>query len=155
MIKRNITFETFDDEPKTITESYSFHISKREFVKLDAKYDLTNILKGYGDEGNAEKVFNLMEDLILSSIGVKSEDGKHFEKTPSYRQKFASSAAYNALFEEVTLTETGGVDFLMQVMPRDIVESVNKEKLISGAQDVASGEKPILDVVSNLTSSQE
>lgn len=155
MIKRNITYETFDDEPKTITETFSFHISKREFVKLDAKYDLTGILKGYGDEGNSEKVFNLMEDLILSSYGVKSEDGKHFEKTPQRRDKFAASAAYNTLFEEVTLTEQGGVEFLMQVMPRDVVEGVNKDQLISDAASIASGEKPVLDVVSELTSTQE
>jgi len=155
MIKKNITYETFDDDPKTITETYAFHISKREFVKLDAKYDLTSAFKQYGEPGNSEKIFNLMEDLILSSYGVKSEDGKHFEKTPERRAKFASSAAYNALFEEVTLTESGGIDFLMQIMPRDIVENVSKEQITAEAQKVASGEKPILDVVTEMSSTQE
>jgi hypothetical protein len=44
---------------------------------------------------------DLFEDVLSSSYGVKSEDGRRFVKDPVVVGQFLDSAAYSALFMEL------------------------------------------------------
>ena len=47
------------------------------------------------------KMIAFIEDLVLSSFGKKSEDGKNFLKSEEIRKEFEYSQAYAELFEEL------------------------------------------------------
>jgi hypothetical protein len=63
------------------------------------------------------------KNIILTSYGVRSEDGRFFKKTQQLRDEFASSEAYSALFMELVTGNTEGmIEFVTGIMPAGIFE---------------------------------
>lgn len=99
MLKKKITYTDYNGKEQT--DSFYFNMTEREVVLLLAKLgtdDIKAYTKELVDSGDANKMFAFVDDIILSSVGKKSEDGKRFIKPKSYREEFEESEAYNALF---------------------------------------------------------
>lgn len=99
MIKKTLTYYDFNDQE--VTEELYFHLSSIELTRMIAKYD--GDLEGYINKivaaGDLMAMVNILEDLLLSSYGVKSEDGRRFIKGPEVVSSFEWSQAYAELFE--------------------------------------------------------
>ena len=99
MIKKTLTYYDFNDQE--VTEELYFHLSSIELTRMIAKYD--GDLEGYINKivaaGDLMAMVNILEDLLLSSYGVKSEDGRRFIKGPEVVNSFEWSQAYAELFE--------------------------------------------------------
>lgn len=123
MLKKAIKYKDFEDVERE--ETFYFNISKPELVKLQVEKKegfgewISNIVKAE----NMQVLMEQFERIIMLAYGEKSEDGKHFIKSDELSQKFKSSAAYVALFEEMITSETAAADFLTGVLPKDLVES--------------------------------
>ncbi len=101
MLKKNIEYVDFNGVERE--EDFYFHLSTPELVKLEAKYggDVVKHIVEVVDSQDFNGVVNLLEDLILSSIGEKTLDGKSFTKTPEIRRRFEQSQAYAELFQDM------------------------------------------------------
>lgn len=123
MLKKAIKYKDFEDVERE--ETFYFNISKPELVKLQVEKKegfgewISNIVKAE----NMQVLMEQFERIIMLAYGEKSEDGKHFIKSDELSQKFKSSAAYVALFEEMITSDTAAADFLTGVLPKDLVES--------------------------------
>lgn len=123
MLKRAIKYKDFEDVDRE--EIFYFNISKPELVKLQVEKKegfgewINNIVKAE----NLQVLMEQFERIIMMAYGEKSEDGKHFMKSEELSQRFKSSAAYVALFEEMITDEKAAADFLLAVLPKDLVES--------------------------------
>lgn len=121
MIRRDITYNDF--EGNTHTEAFYFHLSKVELTKLALDYPegVEKVLSRATASGDNRELFGLIERFILSSYGVRSEDGKGFTKTEELTKKFNDSFAYEQLYDELTSNDKEGSAFILGIMPKGLV----------------------------------
>lgn len=101
MLKKTIKYVDFNGVERK--EDFYFHLSTPELTRLEAKYNgdvFKHAMETVQNEDFMEMV-NVLEDLILSSVGEKSTDGKKFMKNEEIRSNFEHSPAYAVMFEEI------------------------------------------------------
>lgn len=126
MITKSITYKNLFDG-QMHTKTFYFHLSVPEMAKLQV-----SVKGGYGEyldklikENDQKNLFEQFENLILTSYGVKTEDGE-WNKSPELRQKFYDSPAYAALFTEMITNETAAADFINGVIPKSEIDKITR-----------------------------
>ena len=101
MLKKTISYINFDGEERT--EDFFFHLSTPEITRMQIKFkgDIGDYAKKLQQTGDQDGMIKFVEELMLSSYGEKTADGRSFIKTPDVRTKFEYSQAYAELFEEL------------------------------------------------------
>lgn len=102
MLKKTINF--LDLEGNKVKEDIYLHLTPRELTKIQSKYgmdDLQTIIEKALKEKNGALIFDLIDTILVTSYGVKSDDNKSFIKTKEQTELFECSLAYAELFEEV------------------------------------------------------
>jgi hypothetical protein len=126
VLKKTITYEDFTGE--TVSEDFFFHLSKAELIEIEMSYEggLSEALKRIIAAEDAKSIIAEFKNIIMTSYGKKSPDGKRFIKNDQIREEFASSEAYSTLFMEL-VTDTGAaVNFINGVIPAGMAEEVAK-----------------------------
>lgn len=129
MYKTSVTFENFEGEK--VTKDLYFNLTKAEITKLQLSYKqgfdkyVDEIIHPIDGEPDPQKIMDLFEMLILTSYGVRTEDG--FIKTPEKAQAFATTEAYSELFMRLLTDEKAQSDFFMGIMPRDLAAQAQAE----------------------------
>lgn len=121
MLKRNITYTNFNDEQ--VTKTFYFHLSQPEMVEVEARTE-GGFIESLKRMIAAEDTAGLITEFkwfILTSYGIKEEDGEHFEKSEELSNRFSKSAAYIALFTELASDETAAAEFIKGVFPKGMV----------------------------------
>ncbi len=119
---RKITYTDYNGNQRT--EDFYFNINKSEVTKMELGVDggYGNMLKRIIETKDGPMIMETFNKLILQSYGVKSLDGKRFEKSPELAAAFEQSEAYNVLFMELVTDAKKGADFVNAVLPNDLVE---------------------------------
>jgi hypothetical protein len=127
VLKRPITYEDFNGD--TVTETFYFNLTKTELLNWQASVEggMGAVLQRIIDTNDAHEIIKNMQDIILRAYGKKSDDGKRFIKSPEIREEFEQSAAYDALFMELSQSDDAAVTFLVGVMPKGFSEEAQKE----------------------------
>lgn len=105
MIKKTIKYE--DLEGNDVTEDFYFHLNKLEMAELDMKYGgLLELGKKLSETDDALKVYNIFKDIMLTSYGKRSDDGKRFFKVDpvtgaAYRYDLEGSDALGEMILEM------------------------------------------------------
>ena len=101
MIKKTVTYEDFDGNQRT--EDLYFNLTKFEATEfaLDLPDEITSEVEKEGaDAANMESVSRIVQKLggkgiidfirklVLKSYGIKSEDGRRFEKSEKISTEF-------------------------------------------------------------------
>lgn len=129
MIKKTITYTDFNGTERT--ESFYFNLTKAELTLMDFSQagGLVTKIEGILEAKDDAEILRIFKDLISSSYGVKSEDGKRFVKNESLLEDFKSTEAYSQIFMELMQDEGAAVAFINGVLP-----NVNpKDHLPTGA----------------------
>lgn len=105
MLKKTIKYVDFNEQE--VSEDFYFNLTTPEVTKIVAKIgdDIDKHAEKLAESGDYEAIIDFVEMLILTSYGVKSEDGKRFVKSKEARENFEYSAAYAELFEQL-MTDT-------------------------------------------------
>ena len=131
MYCKKIKYTNFNGE--TVEDEEYFHINKTDLSKLQIKgfenMPYKDALQKVIKEKDMFRILVMYADLILSAYGKKSEDGSTFVKNDEIRTKFEQSAAFEALLDEITQNEDAAKEFINNILPKDIVEEVNKQNL--------------------------
>lgn len=117
MIKKTITYTDYNDE--VCTEDFYFNINRTELIELQLRYPngFDNELKEILRKKDNAAMFAMMKDLILSSYGMKSSDGKGFFKRPDLKESFMYHPAFDQLIEDLSSDEDAMTNFVMAVVP--------------------------------------
>ena len=134
MLKRTITYEDFNGE--SASEIFYFNFTKTELLRLEVSYDggMFGFLQRIVESESQKELFAEFEKIILLAYGTKSDDGKQFIKNDQLREEFSQTAAYDALFQELTTDEGAAATFIEGVMPKDMREEIAKEIANPSAQ---------------------
>ncbi|MDU4888138.1 MAG: hypothetical protein E6X42_06200 [Streptococcus parasanguinis] len=101
MLKQKVKYEDFDGNIQD--ETLYFNLSRMELVALQGRYgkeDMAKYIEKLIEDKNLEKMYELLNDIVLTAYGVRSEDGKRFIKNEQIREEFVQSLAYEALIED-------------------------------------------------------
>lgn len=104
MLKKVINYVDFNGQPQS--ETHYFHMNRMEAVKFQAKYggDLEAYARSLSQSSTKEN-FEFIEDLVLTAYGERTPDGRGFNKSKEVVDRFRSSLAYDALFEELVTVD--------------------------------------------------
>lgn len=123
MLKKSITYETFDGEKRT--KDFYFNISKSEIgsAEMSAEGGLEKLFRDLISERDQKKQAQLFENIILMAYGEVSKDGDYFVKVDEnghrLSDKFKQSAAYDALFIELAQNTNEFVKFVIGIIPKE------------------------------------
>lgn len=111
MFKHTITYDDFNGNERK--EDFYFHLSTPEVVRLEAKFgaSIEDYTKTIAEQQDLGQMLNFLEDIVLTSYGRKTTDGKSFIKNKELRTEFEYSQAYAELFEEILLNKDLAVKF--------------------------------------------
>lgn len=125
MFKKKITYTDYNGQERT--EDFYFNISKSELIMLESSTPggYTAMLQRIIDSKDNISLMKVFTDLIKTSYGVKSEDGKHFVKNDQVVEDFINSAAFDQMFVEFFTSETAASEFANGIIPKDV--SVNRQ----------------------------
>lgn len=135
MLKRAIKYVDFDDNEQE--DIFYFNLSKSELMELEAGEDgvsFSGRLNRIIESKDVAVIIDEVKALILLAYGVKSLDGKSFIKNDELRQEFFQSAAFDALFIELSQDAEAAVVFLSGVMPKDMAKEYEK-----ATKDISDG----------------
>ena len=136
MFKKTIEFKDYDGTDKT--KDCWFHLKKTEILELamDLPEDLTEDI--VDEQGNAieedighkiyealgkKGVMKFIKDLILKSYGIRSRDGKTFEKSDEITYKFSQTLAFEKLYFDMITKDDVFVEFVNAVIPATFDEN--------------------------------
>jgi hypothetical protein len=133
MIRKTLSYRDFNDEPHT--EDFYFHLSKPELIDLEVSQagGLSTFLPKMIAAQDMGVVVDLFKKIVRMSLGIRSEDGKKFDKRSqearAYVNEFMDSPAYEALFDDLTSNDTAAAEFIVGLVPAGLIS----------AEDVAAG----------------
>lgn len=120
MLKKTITYETFDG--KEMTEDFYFNLTKTEIMEMEMSESggLSETLKKIVAEDDKAKIIAMFKDIILKAYGEKSPDGKRFIKSEEQSKAFSQTGAYDELFMSLTTDAEAASAFINGLLPKDL-----------------------------------
>lgn len=118
MLKKTITYTDFNDEE--VSEDFFFHLSKAELVELEMSHEggLSESLQKIVDAEDGKAIVAEFKNIILTSYGQKSPDGRRFVKNTALREEFESTEAYSTLFMELVTDADAAAEFMNGIVPQ-------------------------------------
>lgn len=127
MLKRTINYEDFNGEKKSVVRH--FHLSEPELIEMEVevKGGFAEHLKSIAESDDKNALIKEFKRIILMAYGEKSVDGESFVKSQELCDRFAQTAAYNALFMELATDDNAAAEFIVALMPKNMQGRLNKE----------------------------
>ena len=127
MIKETITYVDYNNVERT--EDFFFNLSKAELMEMEMSTSggLVEMVNRIVAAQDAPAIIKVFKELILKAYGVKSPDGKRFEKSDKLRTEFEQTEAYSQLFMKLATDADAASKFVNGIIPSDAA-SIKTEK---------------------------
>lgn len=124
MYEKNIKFVDFFGNEKT--EKRYFNLSESEIIEaqFDQQGNFAQLIQGIANTKDQKALGELFKEIILKSYGEPSPDGIYFNKSKEIRDRFESSALYNALYMELLFDADAASEFINKVIPVDKIQKL-------------------------------
>ena len=141
MLKKTITFEDFDGNERT--EDFYFNLTEAELtdLELSVKGGFGSLIDKITKTQDVPEIMKIFKQIIKLSYGVKSPDGRKFEKSEAIYNDFAQTNAFSQLYMELASNEQKASDFINGILPKKLVDQVDTLK--------KNGDAPALNVVAD------
>lgn len=122
MIKLTETYTDYNGVVRT--EDFYFHFTKAELLKMEmgVKGGLAEMVKRAAQTQDAPVIIGVFEDLVAKSYGVKTPDGRGFDKDPKVVKEFLQTEAYSQIFMRLATNDEEAAKFVNGVVPADMRE---------------------------------
>lgn len=126
MITKTITYEDYNGNKRT--EEHCFHLTKADVAKMElsVKGGMAEMIKRIVNAQDGPEIMKVFEELITKSYGVKTADGRGFDKDPKHLQEFMQTEAYSQLFMELIEDAEKAAAFFTGILPKDLQEEAKK-----------------------------
>lgn len=128
MIKRSLTYEDLFTE-ENVTQDYYFHLSNADIIRImgrDREGDWEKYVQNIVNSGDADKIFNFIEDIIKQAVGKRTPDGL-FIKPREYAEAFVASEAYGELVVELIQNPEAAKEFFQGVVGKKQAAAQKKQ----------------------------
>ena len=117
MLKKTITYTDYNGEERK--EDFYFNLNKAEVIEMEIGEagGYGEMLKRIVDSKDGAQIMKVFKTLILKAYGIKSPDGKFFEKSEEISKKFEQTEAYSNLFVELCTDAEAATAFINGLLP--------------------------------------
>lgn len=141
MYKKTVTYTDFDGNERI--EDLYFNLTKTELIDfaLSLPDNVSNSMTENSDNMDTDKavtkvlsafrtksIFKFLQDLILKSYGVRTDEGRRFAKTDSngmpLANQFKETMAFEAIMDEFTTDDNAAAEFVNRVIPKKIADNM-------------------------------
>ena len=86
------------------TEEFRFHFNQAELMEMELSTEggFSARVNRIIHANSHPELLQVMKTFVLHAYGVKSEDGRRFQKTDEIRQEFLESPVYSRIFMRLT-----------------------------------------------------
>ena len=129
MLKKTIKYTDFNDNE--ITEDFYFNLTKAELLEMETKSNggLKAKLERLINTRDISSIMEIFKEIITSSYGVKSDDGKRFIKNKETLDAFIQSNAYSELYIELASNSDSAIEFITNIIPKDLSKQITQEQI--------------------------
>lgn len=145
MLKQEITYQDFNTPPQTHTENFYFNLTEREIAKMESvpAGGLSMLLQRIAESKDMNQMIEQVEEIVLSAVGVRSDDGKSFLKVwpdgRRVRDWFQQHAAYDVLFMKMWTDDRFMVQWMAGTFPSEYAPKIEAEAA-SAAERLGAGD---------------
>lgn len=127
MLKKTITYTDYNNTERS--EDFYFNLTKAEIMKMElgTTGGLTETIQRIIAAQDTPALVAIFENLILKAYGVKSPDGKRFEKSEELSKAFEQTEAYSILFMELATNADEAAKFINGIVPAELAQEVAKQ----------------------------
>lgn len=120
MIKETIKYTDYNGNE--LEEDFYFNLSKSEITEMELSYPngLADHITKITQSNNGAEIIKLFKELILSSYGRKSDDGKRFIKSDEEAKAFSQTEAYSELFMKLATNAEAAAEFVNGIVPKQL-----------------------------------
>ena len=120
MIKETIKYTDYNGNE--LEEDFYFNLSKSEITEMELSYPngLADHITKITQSNNGAEIVKLFKELILSSYGRKSDDGKRFIKSDEEAKAFSQTEAYSELFMKLATNAEAAAEFVNGIVPKQL-----------------------------------
>lgn len=129
MLKKTIEFVDYNGNKRV--EDHYFNLTNAEITEMELSTvgGLTQMLQGIIAAQDMPAIIKFVKQLILSSYGQKSADGRRFIKSKELSEEFSQTEAYAKLFMELATDEEATSAFVNGLISDDLRKAIaEKEK---------------------------
>ena len=124
MYKKTITYVDYNDNSRT--EDHYFNLTKAEIAKMEM-----SVSGGYAEmiqriiaAQDQPALMEVFENLIIKSYGIKTPDGRGFDKDPQHVKSFMQTEAYSQFFMALATDSKVASEFINGIFPADLVKQL-------------------------------
>ena len=120
MLTKTVKYTDYNDNERT--ETFNFHLTKAEIAEMELSMPggMSATIKRIIEAQDTKELITIFKDLLLRSYGVKSPDGKRFEKSEELSTAFSQTEAYSNLFMELATDAEKAAEFINGITPADV-----------------------------------
>lgn len=123
MWKETIEFEDYNGNKRT--EDHWFNLTEAELTELmlGTTGGFDAMVKRLTEAQNVPEIIKVLKDIIARSYGIRSLDGRRFDKSPEILENFTRTEAYSKLFMKLAFDDRAAADFINGIVPKSISEA--------------------------------
>lgn len=131
MYKKTIKYEDFDGNERE--EDFYFNLTEAELLdwELSSEGGLDALIDRVIKTKNIPVLMDIFKDVISRSYGVKSLDGKKFEKSPEILSDFRATNAYSWLFMKMAADADFALEFIRNIVPGKIRSKMDEDSNVT------------------------
>lgn len=127
MYKYTATYTDYDGVERT--EDFLFNLSEAEIVEME--YGVTGgmqkMLEQIVAAKDTKRIMDVFKDLIKRAYGVKSPDGRRFEKDEKLSKEFTETPVYSDMFMKFARDADAAAEFVNKIIPQSVADEVAKQ----------------------------
>lgn len=138
MYRKKVTYTDFNGQE--VTDTLYFNLTEVELMEMQLRNgDMEEMLERISKSKDLYQIVSTIKDIICSSYGEKSLDGKRFVKSKELTDAFKASEAYSVLFTELMQDENAAAEFINGIMPASIQAAAAAERAKQQASALPQG----------------
>lgn len=128
MLKKTITYTDYNGLERK--EDFYFNLSKAEIATMEMSTEggLAEMITKVVEAKDQVAIIKIFKDLVLSSYGEKSADGKRFIKSEELSTAFSQTEAYSIIFMELATDADKAAEFVNGIIPADMAKQLASAK---------------------------
>ena len=127
MYKYTATYTDYDGVERT--EDFLFNLSEAEIVEME--YGVTGgmqrMLEQIVAAKDTKRIMDVFKDLIKRAYGVKSPDGRRFEKDEQLSKEFTETPVHSDMFMKFARDADAAAEFVNKIIPQSVAAEVAKQ----------------------------
>lgn len=129
MLKRTMKYTDYNGVQRE--EDFYFNLTKAEVMETQLTYagGFTETVEAIIKANDTPALVKIFKEFLLSTVGIKSPDGRRFEKSEEIKRAFEQHPVYSDLFMELATDDKAAAAFIKGVVPADMADKVDTARL--------------------------